>query len=132
MLSRISSVQNFKLGIASFSTVIQIGDSSIVNSFSRALAVQREEELFYGNEGNFNYSVFKEPIPLQPITESVRMYRQNIIPVIQVPCLNIIGATAASVIHIGSTCHIHLESRIKHIRHLRDKETQGDVRTVII
>ncbi|NHM31710.1 spore germination protein GerPE [Neobacillus terrae] len=122
MLSRLSSVQHLRVNINSFSSVIEIGDSTFVNSFSRALAVQREEEFFYGSEGNYNYPVFKEPIRIPPLIENVRINRQNINPVINVSCIRVIGNAAASVIHIGSTCHIHLESRIKHIRQLRERE----------
>jgi len=122
MLSRLSSVQHLRVNINSFSSVIEIGDSTFVNSYSRALAVQREEEQFYGAEGNFNYSVYREAIPLPPIIEDVRMNRQNINPVINVSCIRVLGNAAASVIHIGSTCHIHLESRVKHIRQLRQRE----------
>lgn len=121
MLSRLSSVQSLRTEILSFSSVMQIGDSTFVNAFSRALAVQRQDEIFLGNEGSFDYPVFTEPIPLPPITEAVRMHRQNVNPVIRVSSIDLIGATAASVIHIGSTCHVQLEARIKHIRQLRDE-----------
>lgn len=120
MLSRISSVQDFKAEIVAFSSVIQIGDSSFVNTFTRALAVQREEEFFIGSEGSFDaFSIFKEPIPIPPITEKISISRQNLSPVINVSRMNIIGTSASSIIHIGSTCHVQLESRVKHIRQLK-------------
>ncbi|WML49624.1 spore germination protein GerPE [Neobacillus sp. PS3-34] len=82
--------------------------------------------MFFGNEGSFDYPVFTEPIPLPPITEPFRMYRQNINPVIRVSSIDLIGATAASVIHIGSTCHVQLEARIKHIRQLGEEGKQAE------
>lgn len=120
MLSRLSSVQQLNVKIASFSAVIQIGDSTFVNSFSRALAVQREEEIFFGTEGSYNaYSIFSEEIPFTPIKENILMYRHNLNPVIKVSSIDLIGVTAASVLHIGNTCHVQLEARVKHIRQLK-------------
>ena len=64
MIQRTSCVDTLNLDIVAFASIIQLGDSCIVNGFSRALAVQREAEIFYGNEGNYSaYPVFSEPIP---------------------------------------------------------------------
>jgi spore germination protein PE len=103
-------------------SVLQIGDSNRIQGFSRAIAVQREAEIFFGNEGNFaNYSIFSEPIPLSPITEQVQMSRQNICPCIKVGRIDIIGVSASGVVHLGNTRHVSMEARVKHIRQLLPK-----------
>jgi spore germination protein PE len=119
MLRRISNVDRFEVMIVSFSSIIQVGDSRIVNAFSRAMAIQRETEFFYGNEGNFpSYSVFKRPIPFQPITEPISVQTYNMSPVIKVKNIDIIGISSSSILHIGSSCNVSMEARVKHIRQL--------------
>jgi spore germination protein PE len=83
------------------------------------LAVQRETELFYGNEGNlYNYRVFMEPIPFLPITEPFTYFRQNPNPLIKVNEINIIGMSSSSLLHVGNSKHVSMEARVKHIRQL--------------
>ncbi|MFD2443142.1 spore germination protein GerPE [Bacillus sp. CGMCC 1.16607] len=123
MLSRYSKVDHLKIIVVTISSIAQIGDSKIVNGFSRALAVQREAEVFFGNEGDFsNYWVFKEPIPLPPIDEVIMFQSNNLSPCIKVSNINITGVSAASIVHIGSSDHVYMESRIKHIRQLFEHE----------
>lgn len=119
MFQRTSSVNHLNLKVASYSSVVQIGDSCIINSFSRALAVQREAEIFFGNEGNFGaYPIFSEPIPYLPIDEDISIRTQQLNPVIKVNQINVKGVSSASLIHIGSSRNISTEVRIKHIRQL--------------
>jgi spore germination protein PE len=117
MLQRISNVDRLDVLVLSYSSIIQVGDSCIVNAYSRALAVQREKELFFGNEGNFpSYSVFTKPIPFQPITEAISMQTFNQNPIIKVKDLDIIGISSSSILHVGNSRHISMEARVKHIR----------------
>jgi spore germination protein PE len=119
MLQRSSYVNNVSVKIIAFSSTLQLGDSCIINGFSRALAVQREVEIFYGKEGNFAaYSNFSEPIPLPTITESISYRSHHLNPMIKVNKLNVKGISSASILHVGNSQHISLEARIKHIRHL--------------
>jgi spore germination protein PE len=121
MLSRFSKVNHIKINSVSISSVTQIGDSRMINGFSRALAVQREAEIFLENEGNFsNYPVFSEPIPLPPIDEPLDYQRINLVPCIRVSNIDITGVSTSSVVHIGSSDHVYMEARIKHIRQLFD------------
>lgn len=122
MLSRSSRVQNLKIKTVSISSVTQIGDSTIINSLSRALAVQREAEIFYNYEGDYSlFPIFSEPIPLPPIAmDEVLFHKTDLIPCIHVPQINITGVSAASVVHIGNSNHVYMESRVKHIRQLLD------------
>jgi spore germination protein PE len=119
MLQRTSCVDNINIKIVSFASTVQLGDSCIINGLSTALAVQREIEVFYGNEGNLSsYRVFSEPIPFLPITESFTYSRQNTNPLIKVNKIDIIGISSSSLLHVGNSRNVSLEARIKHIRQL--------------
>lgn len=122
MLSRSSSVDCLNIKTVSFSSVIQLGDSTHLNGLSRILAVQREYDIFFGWEGNFqDYSIFSEPIPLPPIRENIVIHRRNLNPIIKVGRIDIIGVAAASTVQIGNSKTVCLESRVKHIRHLQNR-----------
>lgn len=124
MLQRTASVNNVKINSLGISSIFQIGDSHRIQAFSRALAVQREAQLFFDNEGSLTpYPIFSEPIPLIPITENVKVSQQNLNPFLKVGNINIIGVSSSAVVHLGNTRHISMEARIKHIRQLhRNKE----------
>jgi spore germination protein PE len=119
MLQRSSYVDQIDIKVASYSSVLQLGDSCIINGLSRALAVQREEEQDYGNEGNFAaYSEFTEPIPFTPITENICIQTHQFNPIIKVNHINVIGFSSSSVLHVGNSQTISMEARVKHIRQL--------------
>ncbi|MEH7333702.1 spore germination protein GerPE [Neobacillus drentensis] len=134
MFERTSCVDRINVEIFSFASIFQLGDSCIVNGLSRALAVQREAEIFYGDEGALSpYRVFSEPIPFQPITEAVTFYTHNQSPKIKVNTIDIIGVSSSSLLHVGNSNHISMEARVKHIRQLlpipsseEDKERQSE------
>lgn len=119
MLQRTACVNHLNIDIVSFASTVQIGDSKIVNSQSRALAVQREADIYLGNEGNFQrYSIFSEPIPLLPITENLSYRTSHINPTIKVNKLGVIGISSASILHVGNSENVSLEARVMHIRQL--------------
>jgi spore germination protein PE len=119
MLQRTSIINYLRVDTVSFSSILEIGDSTFTQGISRAIAVQREAESFLGNEADFSsYSTFSDPIPLTPITESLPMYTQQLNPIIKVQNIDVIGVSAASILQIGSSKHISMESRVDHIRHL--------------
>lgn len=117
---RTSYVNSIQVDTVAFSSIIQLGDSSSIQGFSRALAVQREAELFFGNEGNFSlYPVFSEPILMPPITENLSVEMNNTFSsCIKVNDINIIGISSSSLLHIGNSQNVQMELRIKHIRQL--------------
>ncbi len=118
MLQRVSNVDRIDVMVIAFSSILQLGDSCIVNGFSRALAVQREAEIFYGNEGNFpSYNIFSRNIPLPPIYENLNFCSHHSNPLIKVNKIDIIGLSNSSVIHVGNSKNISMESRVMHIRH---------------
>ncbi|HAQ08389.1 MAG TPA: spore germination protein GerPE [Bacillus bacterium] len=116
---RTANVDRIKADSVSFASVLQIGDSDQVRAFTRALAVQREAEVFFDNEGNFNaYSMFSEAIPLLPVTESFQSRTHNLNPFIKVGNIDILGVSSSSIVHLGNSRHISMEARVKHIRQL--------------
>lgn len=119
MLSRTSIVDHLKVDTLIFSSVIEIGDSTFIQGFSRALAVQREADIFFGNEGNFeSFFAFNKDIPFPLIDEPFSMHINNLSPTIKVNNIDINGVSTSGVIHIGNSQHISMEARVKHIRQL--------------
>ncbi|MFC0557690.1 spore germination protein GerPE [Halalkalibacter alkalisediminis] len=119
MFKRTSLVKDIHVRSVSSSSIFQIGDSTHITPRSRALAVQRQAELFYGKEGDFNqYSVFNKPIPKPQTLEHVAFSKYNISPFIKVNHIDILGVSASAVLHIGSTKTFESEARVKHIRQL--------------
>jgi spore germination protein PE len=119
MFQRTAVVNDVNIHTVSISSVFQIGDSKLIQGYSRALAVQREAEIFYGNEGNFaEFPIFSEPLLLPAISEEVHMSQQNLNPFIKIEKINIIGVSSSAIVHLGNTKHVSLEARVKHIRQL--------------
>ncbi|WP_042455199.1 spore germination protein GerPE [Neobacillus dielmonensis] len=128
MLQRTSCVDNIRIKQVTFASTLQIGDSRIINQFSRAIALQREAELFFGSEVNFSsYRAFTSPIPFEPIYEPVAIIRHNIPPLIKVGNIDIKGVSSSSSLHIGNSGHIHSEARVKHIRQLLPYGHEQDI-----
>ncbi|WP_462408937.1 spore germination protein GerPE [Neobacillus sp. Marseille-QA0830] len=129
MLQRTSCVDHIQVKLVSFSSTFQIGDSWFINQFSRAIALQREAELFFGSEVNFsNYRVFTDPIPFEPIDEQVTFIRHNTPPLIKVGNIDITGVSSSSLLHVGNSGHIYSEARVKHIRQLLLYGHEQDIR----
>lgn len=124
MKNRFSIVDKFNLFSLAYSSVLEVGDSNEIFPYSKALAVQREQEIFYGQEGHFNFPTFTTPIPRPVISEKVMFNRINECPEIHVHSIFITAASFSGVIHIGSTNRIEGESWIKHIRQLYDVEEE--------
>jgi spore germination protein PE len=125
MFQRSSIVDTIKVRSVSIASTVQLGDSCIINGFSRALAVQREAEIFFGKEGNFSsYPVFTEPIPFLPLNESFNYSTHHFNPSIKVQNIDITGISSSSILHVGNSEHISMEARVKHIRQLLPKEEE--------
>ncbi|AGT31023.1 spore germination protein [Geobacillus genomosp. 3] len=118
-MKRTSIVQSLHAETLIISSVLQIGDSERISARTRALAVQRQYELFFGSEGERIFPVFAKPIPRwssPPPVASRRTLHQN--PVISVRSVRVLGISSSAVVHIGSTSIAETEARIKHIRQL--------------
>ncbi len=125
MLKRTSVVKSIKADTFGFSSIFEIGDTSYIQCFSRALALQRDTEIFFGKEGKFTeYDIYTEPFIISPITENIYMDTTNLHPIINVKSIDIIGVSASSVLHIGSTKDVSMESRVKHFRQLSSRSNR--------
>jgi spore germination protein PE len=130
MEKRCSYVDSIHIDSCIFSSIIQLGDSSFVQSMTRALAVQREAEIFWGNEGDFRkYRVFSEPIHHLPITEQLEVHTfKSPSAILKVKNIDIIAISSSSVVHVGNSNMVQMETRVKHIRHLESVEEKADGR----
>lgn len=122
---RTSNVDLLHIDTVSYSSIVELGDSSIIQGFSRALATQKEQELFFGNERDFSsYSIFTEQLPFNPIFQKPSVHIDNrASPMIKVKNIKVTGVSSTSILHIGNSKMIQMETRIKHIRHLMDEKT---------
>lgn len=103
----------------SLSSVFLIGDASQVTPRSRALAVQRQFQLFFTNEGNFEeFPIFTMAIPKPKMDTNLTTNRYNLSSFIKVDHIDVKSVSASSLYQIGSNNYIDAESRIKHIRQL--------------
>ncbi|MCM3651143.1 spore germination protein GerPE [Metabacillus litoralis] len=121
MISRFSHVTTAYVNSIGISSVFQIGDSMQVKPSVKVLAVQREEERYYGTEGDLSqYQIFEEEIPQPLFYEQLttNFFHEN--PKINVQTINIIALSSSAVFQIGSTRDIICETRTKHIRHYKD------------
>ncbi|AYA75044.1 spore germination protein GerPE [Bacillus sp. Y1] len=126
MLQRSSSVKHIHITNAALSSVIQLGDSKIINGLNRAIAVQREKQLFIGDEEDFSkYPIFQRPIIFPQDNEEVMItsFHQN--PMIHVNSINVIAFSSSSILHVGNTDSINMEARVKHIRQLLTRHNRS-------
>ncbi|WP_235918122.1 spore germination protein GerPE [Paenibacillus lutrae] len=106
------------LGVAD-SAVFQIGDNQGIYTRYRALALQREVPNFIEEEGTFEaYPVFIEPFPDIRFPPGATKTTSQA-GAIQVGSVKVLGVSASSVMQIGGSGPVRMESRIKHIRQIR-------------
>lgn len=118
-MARVSAVQNVVVREVGFASILLAGDCVNVQPRSKALAVQRQSSIYYGNEGSFQqFPIFSKPIPLPVIDENVHFTVNNLNPLIHVKNVDIVSISSSSVLQIGSNRTIDAENRTKHIRQL--------------
>lgn len=123
MAARTSVVGGLRILSAQLSSIVKIGDSVAVAPRSEVLAVQREVAEFLGNEGSFDaFPIYSQNIPEPLLDEPFSLSVRNDGPAIRVGRVDIIGMSAASVLHIGSCRSIDAVNRTKHIRQLLSGE----------
>ena len=125
MLKRYSIVNSLEGVTLAFSSLYQIGDSQNINALSKAYAVQREKEFFLTSEGTFDSEVFTSPIELPRINPNIRVNRLNLCP-IKVNTMYIRATSFSSIIHIGNTCNVYMEGRVKNIRQLEKEKGEEE------
>lgn len=124
MWKRIAHVNGILVNTVSFSSQLRIGDTNTITSRSDIFAVQREWEIFFGNEGPAERpekSIFTEPIPLPPKILIPTTFYQ-LCPSIHVNKVDINGISSAAVVKVGNIRQAYMEARIKNIRQLKSME----------
>lgn len=112
-------VNHISVTDVSISSVFLIGDASQVTPRSRAIAVQRQIQLFFANEGNFEeFPIFTMDIPKSKMDADLTINRYNLSSFIKVDQIQVTAVAASSLCQIGSNNYIDAESRTKHIRQL--------------
>ncbi|QPC46027.1 spore germination protein GerPE [Mangrovibacillus cuniculi] len=116
---RTSNVKSISSTTLTFSSNMVIGDINQANLTSFVLAVQREQEIFYAQEGDFSQlPSFTQPIFIEPLTEIIQVRRLNQVPSIRVSKVHITGISFSSLVQVGSTNCITAQNRTKHTRQL--------------
>jgi len=122
LFKRTSIVKNINVKNVANNSVFEIGDSWNIQPRTKVLAVQREYELFFGDEGNFSaYPIYTMPLPKPMIDESIYFHKYNESFTINVNNIDVTSLSGSGVLQIGSTKNIDAESRIKHIRQLQSQ-----------
>ncbi|WP_238378771.1 spore germination protein GerPE [Halalkalibacillus sediminis] len=118
---RDSRVQRIKCHSLEFSSILQVGDSEQINPYADVLAIQQEGAVF-SNELTFEeQGFFQKQLPEQLITVPIEIKRKNYSS-IDVGGIEMIGATASSIVHIGSVQTGNSKAHVKHVRRLRNKD----------
>ncbi|MBP1992389.1 spore germination protein GerPE [Paenibacillus eucommiae] len=116
-MKRLSIVGNIIINGISESSLLHIGDNSVIQPRSRVFAVQREVATFNEKEGNFDlYPIFSREIPQPPFLDSVSMSIDNLGSCIQVGQVRILGISTAALMQVGNTRVIDADNRTKNIR----------------
>ncbi|GAB6258299.1 MULTISPECIES: spore germination protein GerPE [Peribacillus] len=128
MFSRISKVKSIVSDTVSFSSALQIGDTSYIDGHSLALAIQKKSETFHSVDIHFeDYDIFKKPLYIPRLNEPVITSFSNPNPFIRVGNINIIGISSSSVVGVGNVGHARMESRVKHIREVPKKPEETPI-----
>lgn len=129
MLNRTAKVDFIKLDSNGIGSCVQIGDSSLLYGYTRAIAIQREQEIFYSNEASFDsYEIFSYSLPIPPLEEPILFQSTSINPIIKVGSIRVSGLAAGAMIHVGNTKHIQRENRSIHVRQLENGKGNSDNR----
>ncbi|KKI93562.1 hypothetical protein WQ54_02835 [Bacillus sp. SA1-12] len=121
MISRFSSVNSAYVNTVGISSVFNIGDSMQITPSIKVLAIQREHEVYYDEEGNFSeFPIFEEEIPQPVFYEQLttNFFHKN--PKINVNSITVTSISSSAIFQIGSTKDIVCDTRTKHIRQSKD------------
>lgn len=127
MHKRTANVDFIKIDSVGLGSCVQIGDSSLIQGYTRALALQREQEIFFTSETSLApYEVFYQSLPMPPIDEQVFFDSISSHSVIKVGSIRVLGLAAGALVHVGNTCHIQRENRSMHIRQMENSKKVND------
>ncbi|MGD7045239.1 spore germination protein GerPE [Jeotgalibacillus proteolyticus] len=119
-----SQINKLDITTASSNSILQIGDSCSIDSKAQVIAVQRQEEQFYGDEAPFSmFAIFMRPAA-SPLPIPFHYLKQSSSNTVDLFTLR--GISNSSVLHIGDSKHIRMVSRVKHIRQLSESPNQKE------
>lgn len=122
MWDRTAVVDNIHISFLSRGATFEIGELQYFYAVDNVLAYQREQELFYGQEGNFgDYKVFYTEPDFDAIDEFVHIKYEHQNPYLFVDCIRSQAISASSLLQIGNGRFIHSETRVMNIRQLLDR-----------
>lgn len=119
MWQRSSCIELISVKLLTFTGVVQLGEAKYIDAHRITLAVQREQELFFGNEAPLELfqNLFEEP-EFEPIYEDIRITFHHRNPCIHVKQICLSAVSNSGLLHIGNGDSINLESRTLHIRQM--------------
>ena len=122
MWERTAIVDNIHVSILSRGSTFDIGELQYSYSADNVLAYQREQEFFYGQEGNFgDYKVFYTVPDFEPIDEMVHINFENVNPYLFVDCIRTQAISASSLLQVGNGRFIRSETRVMNVRQLLNR-----------
>ncbi|WP_139891463.1 spore germination protein GerPE [Bacillus sp. D386] len=122
MWERTSIVDHIHVSILSRGSTFDIGEIQYSYSVDNVLAYQREQEIFYGKEGNFgDYKVFYTVPDFEPIEEMVHIIFENVNPYLFVDCIRTQAISASSLLQVGNGRFIRSETRVMNVRQLLNR-----------
>ncbi|MGM9932409.1 MULTISPECIES: spore germination protein GerPE [Bacillaceae] len=130
MWERTSIVNNIHVSILSRGAIFEVGEIQYFRTSDNVLAYQREQELFFGQEGNFgDYKVFYAEPDFEPVYEPIQMSFLNPNPYIYVGGIQSQAVSSSSILQIGNGRYMRHETRVMNIRQLlsnRQTKEGGD------
>ncbi|OCA90037.1 spore germination protein GerPE [Pradoshia sp. D12] len=122
MWERTSIVDHIHVSILSRGSTFDIGELQYSYSVDNVLAYQREQEIFYGQEGDFgDYKVFYTVPDFEPIEEMVHINFENVNPYLFVDCIRTQAISASSLLQVGNGRFIRSETRVMNVRQLLNR-----------
>ena len=117
MLSRTSHVNKLLVKNVVFSSILQIGDSTYVDSTSHALAVLQEDSDFSAeDEDDFSlHPIFNYRSPIPVISEKFTMITTHLSPKICVNNIEILAVSTSSLVQIGNAQHVRKSNRLNNM-----------------
>lgn len=124
MQKRTANVNSIYTTSIVFSSIFNIGDTTLLDQHSKAIAVQKEAAVFTeADKLSFqDYSLFKQKANVPPRKHAVHLNAFHHSKTINVQNVSIIGVSQSSVFQVGSINNISSEARIKHFRKLKARQ----------
>ena len=118
-MERTGIVDTISTSLLSIAAVVNIGDIAYYKSTQNILAYQREQELFFGNEGRLGeFKVFHIPSYFEPIDEAVYMTFNHVNPYIHVGCIKTQAVSSTALLQVGNGKLINAQTRLMNVRQL--------------